>query len=107
MLGDWRPAWSPDGQSLIFESYPTVAPRLLHIQGLGDAEAREVETFSVWNMWPAWVTDELILYAASEEYNEDTHRGSPANLYLQNLQTEEVHQLTSGPGDDGRPSWRP
>jgi len=106
-LGDWRPDWSPDGRSLIFESYPTVAPRLLYIQDLDDAEAREVETFSVWNMWPAWVTDELILYAASEEYDEDTYKGSPANLYLQNLQTGEVHQLTSGPSDDGRPSWRP
>jgi len=107
LLGDWRPAWSPDGRSLIFESYTTVAPRLLHIQGLDDAEAREVETFAVWNTWPAWVTDELILYAASEEYKEDPDKRSPANLYLQNLQTGEVYQLTSGPDDDGRPSWRP
>jgi TolB protein len=106
-LGDWRPAWSPDGRSLIFESFPTVAPRDFYTQALDETEAHKIETFSVWNMWPAWITDDLILYAASEEYDEDTHTGSPANLYLQNLKTGEVKQLTSGTGNDGRPSWSP
>ena len=107
MMGDWRPAWSPNGQTLLFESYSTVAPRQLYIQGLGRAEAYEIKTFSIWNMWPAWVTDDLILYAASEEYDEDTHQGSPTNLYLQDLKTGELRQLTVGPGNDGCPSWRP
>jgi Tol biopolymer transport system component len=107
ITGEWRPAWSPNGRNLAFESFPTIAPRHLLIQNLDNADTHTLETFSVWNMWPTWITDDLMLYAASEKYNDDTHRGSPANLYLQNVITGATHQLTSGPGDDGHPSWRP
>ena len=105
-VGDWRPDWSPNGDRLIFESFPTVAPRLLTIQAINTLEVKQVETFSVWNMWPKWVTETQILYTASVEYDDDTHKGSPANIYLQDLHTGKIYQLTSGSGDDGRPSWR-
>jgi Tol biopolymer transport system component len=107
MLGDWRPSWSPDGQSLIFESFPTVAPRLFYVQGINDEKAQEVNMAFTWNMWPTWITQNQILYAASETYDDDLHEGSPANLYLQNIDTGEMYPLTSGPGEDGHPSWKP
>ena len=107
MLGEWRPAWSPGGEALVFESFPSVAPRNLYVQNLGDSQIHMIETFSVWNMWPFWVADDLLLYSASEDYNDDSHEGSPANLYLQNLGTGALRQLTSGPTEDGRPTWLP
>jgi Tol biopolymer transport system component len=106
-LGDWRPAWSPDGSSLLFESYPSATPRLIYRQNLGESTAEEVETGSIWNLWPTWVDENRILYAASEEFDADIAEASPANIYLQDLDTGEVQQLTSGPGHDSRPSWRP
>jgi Tol biopolymer transport system component len=107
LVGDWRPAWSPNGQSLIFESFPSVAPRMLFIQDVDGGDARETPSFSIWNTWPFWVREDLILFAASEQYDSDIHQGSPANLYFQDLRTGEIYLFTSGAGDDGRPSWRP
>ena len=106
-IGEWRPAWSPDSRSLIFESFISVPPRRLFIRDIDGGEAREIETFSIWNTWPAWPQEELILYAAPLEYDSDVPNKSPAHIYLQRLDTGEARQLTSGKGDDGRPSWTP
>jgi Tol biopolymer transport system component len=107
MLGEWRPAWSPDGQTVAFESFPTVPPRDIVIQEVEAGTARELETPSSWNMWPSWPTNDLVLFASSETFDEDTATGSPADLYLMDINTGETVRITSRSGDDGRPTWRP
>ena len=105
MAADWRPAWSPDGRELIYESSRVVYHRSLVVQDLDTGDTREVVTPFDLDYWPSWAYDDVILFAASEEYDENRQKPTPSHVYLKDTMTGELRQLTSGPGDDGRPTY--
>lgn len=97
---DWNPVWSPDGKWIGFESFRggrrglyRVDPERLLVQALaapGDADC--------WDM--TWSPDmRWVVYVSNKTGNPD--------LFLADLEGTTVTQLTTNPGLDCAPAWRP
>lgn len=91
------PSWSPDGSTLAFvstvEGMPGIftwtgdSATLLEFSGKGDFE-------------PAWSPDGRRIVFAS-------NRTGDVELYLLDLDTDELRRLTERRGSDGHPAWLP
>jgi Tol biopolymer transport system component len=95
---DWGPDWSPDGSTIAFNS-----DREGSIRGyLVDPEGANLRRIDVdaWLEYPAWSPDgtQLAFMGAT---------GATYELFVVDLATNDVRQLTDTPGSDGWPAWSP
>ncbi len=93
------PAWSPDGQELVYVSFETRRPAVFR-QRLVDAHREQLTNFRGLNGAPSWSPDgrRLALVLSKD--------GNP-EIYLFDLVTREFTRLTHHFAIDTEPSWTP
>ncbi len=93
------PAWSPDGQELVYVSFETRRPAIFR-QRLVDAHREQLTNFRGLNGAPSWSPDgrRLALVLSKD--------GNP-EIYLFDLVTRAFTRLTNHFAIDTEPSWTP
>lgn len=93
------PAWSPDGQELVYVSFETRRPAIFR-QRLVDAHREQLTNFRGLNGAPSWSPDgrQLALVLSKD--------GNP-EIYLFDLATRAFTRLTNHFAIDTEPSWTP
>lgn len=95
---DWGPAWSPDGSTIVFNS-----DRDGGLRGyFADPDGSDVRPVGVdsWFEYPAWSPDgtRIVFEGAL---------GGSYEIFVLEIQSGAVTQLTDAPGDDSWPAWSP
>jgi TolB protein len=99
------PSWSPDGRS-IANVLLAKEPSTIQIRNADGTRAREVVTDpKLWSYYPDWSTDgKLIALSVSPAH----HEGEDWDLAIVPADgSAPMRKLTSGPGNDRLPDWRP
>jgi Tol biopolymer transport system component len=93
--------WSHDGRWLAFQGVENLF-KTLWIMDSHTGEAQQVaEKFET---GPAWSPDsQHIAYTAWEGGLDDSHQV----LYVENIETGDIHALTEAPHSDSQPAWSP
>jgi TolB protein len=97
---DYNPVWAPDGKSLVFTSDRNGSADLYTVNPDGSGLTR-LTTETSYDDQAAFSPDGSQLVFVS------TRGKGTANLWILDLATKNVKELTSGPGGDFRPSWSP
>ncbi|MDD3579775.1 MAG: DPP IV N-terminal domain-containing protein [Desulfobacca sp.] len=92
------PAWSSDGQELIFCSYRRGFPALYAVRGATKA-VRQLKSNGTLNITPAWGPGNLIAATLNKDGNQE--------IYLLNAQGVIKERLTTSPTIDLSPSFSP
>ena len=93
---DWRPAWSPDGGQLA-----TMKGLSLWVFDVETLEGREIPKTRV-GMLPAWSPDGLQIAFRSDILHEGNW-----DIYLTDIDGQNLKRLTTNRGDDRYPAWSP
>ena len=96
---DWGPTWSPDGSTIAFNSDRDGTP----LQGyLVDADGSNLRRLDVetWFEYPSFSPD-------GTKIAFEGHAGSDYEVYMADVASGVVQQLTDSPGRDGWPAWSP
>ena len=95
---DWGPAWSPDGSTIVFNSDRDGGLRGYYMNPDG-SDLRPVGVDS-WFEYPSWSPDgtHIVFEGAI---------GSNYEIFVLEIRTGDVTQLTSSPGDDAWAVWSP
>lgn len=101
---DGLPVWSPDGQYIAYLSGSGMEQEI-HVVGEDDNQlARFDQNLDVWSEKPTWSPDgERFCFAAGDPLEPD----QGVNLYVATLESEDVHTLTTLPGDELEVGWSP
>jgi Tol biopolymer transport system component len=95
---DWGPDWSPDGSTIVFNSDRDGGLRGYFVNADG-SDPRPVGV-DQWFEYPAWSPDgKRIVFESA--------MGSNYEIFVLDLETGQVTQLTNAPGDDSWPVWSP
>ena len=95
---DWGPAWSPDGSTIVFNSDRDGGLRGYFVDP-GGSNLRPVGVES-WFEYPAWSPDGTrIVFEGAV--------GRSYEIFVLDVATGDVRQLTDAPGDDSWPVWSP
>jgi len=97
---DWGPDWSPDGTTIAFNSDRDHATGLRgYLVDPDGSNLRRIDV-NAWIEYPSWSPDgrKLAFMGAI---------GSNYELFVVELASGEVRQLTTSPGHDGWPAWSP
>jgi len=97
---DYNPAWSPDGQSIVFTSERDGSADLYRVRTDGTGLERLTDS-PAYDDQAAFAPDNNRLVFVT------TRGGGRANLWILDLRTRKATALTSGAGGDFRPSWSP
>jgi len=94
---NWEPELSPDGTTLVYESY-TDGTLELYTRDLATGEEHRLTQNELEDWSPSWSPDgERIAFASLREKNND--------IYILVLETGETRRLTTHESDDINPSW--
>jgi TolB protein len=98
---DVSPAWSPNGEQIVFISDRSGAQQLYVMDATG-LNVRRLSAPGGQKDDPSWqpVRGDLIAFTASTG-------GNNFDIFVYDLQTDRVHQLTRGRGRKEAPSWSP
>jgi TolB protein len=97
---DWGPDWSPDGKTIAFNSDRDHGPGLAgYLVSSNGSHLRRIDV-DTWVEYPSWSPDGKWLAFMGAI-------GSNYELFVVDLDTLAVHQLTDSPGHDGWPAWSP
>ena len=97
---DYDPAWSPDGQSIVFTSDRGGSADLYRVKPDGSGLERLTED-------PAYDDQAAFSPDGKQLVFVTTRAGGTADLWTMDLATRRAKALTSGAGGDFRPSWSP
>ncbi|MFZ0451966.1 MAG: Tol-Pal system beta propeller repeat protein TolB [Desulfatiglandaceae bacterium] len=96
---DLLPRWSPDGKSLLYNSYKDGGP-MLYVRNLQDGSVRRVSGRKGLNIGAAWMPDgKRLALTLSQKGNPD--------IYLINLKGKRLRRLTRYWGIDVSPAFSP
>jgi len=91
---DVSPSWSPDGQQIAFVSSRTGTPQV-YVMNADGSSPRRVTFQGSYNTSPCWSPKgDLIAYVSRE---------GGFNVFTLNMKTNQVHQVTSGQGNNEDP----
>lgn len=98
------PSWSPDGTRLA-NVLLSKEPSTLQIRNADGSNAREIATDAKrWAYYPDWSRDgRMIAFSVSPQH----HEGEDWDLAVINADGSGFRQLTTGPGNDRLPDWKP
>src|SRR5215211_1761110 len=97
---DWGPDWSPDGGTIVFNSDRDQESGLRgYLVDADGSHLRRIDA-DVWIEYPSWSPDakKLAFMGAL---------GSNYEVFVLDLETSVVKQLTDSPGHDAWPAWSP
>jgi len=102
--GTCWPSWSPDGR-LIANVALHAEPSRLEIRTPAGEQSRELRPDPKrWHYYPDWSTDgRLIAFSVSPEH----HKGEDWDLAIAAPDGSRYQRLTTGPGNDRLPDWKP
>lgn len=102
--GTCWPAWSPDGK-LIANVALHAEPSRLQIRTPTGEQSRELRPDPKrWHYYPDWSNDgRLIAFSVSPEH----HQGEDWDLAIAAPDGSRYQRLTTGPGNDRLPDWKP
>ena len=92
------PAWSHDGKRIAYVSFENVLPRV-YIETVSQGERLLVSRYPGINGAPAWSPDDKMLALA---LSKDS---AAPKIYLMNLTSKKLQQMTYGFSIDTEPSW--
>src|SRR3989442_11120792 len=97
---DYDPAWSPDGQWIVFTSEREGSADLYRVKPDGTALERLTDD-------PAYDDQAAFSPDGQQIVFVTTRAGGTADLWILDLRTRKARPLTSGAGGDFRPAWSP
>jgi len=99
------PAWSPDGRTLA-NVLLTAEPSSIQVRGADGQGARAVRGDPAkWHYYPEWSPDGRWLALSISPQHHDGEDWDLAVVRADGSQP--LHKLTTGPGDDRLPDWKP
>lgn len=99
------PSWSRDGRRLANVRLYDDRPSVLEVRDLASGSAtRVVEDRVMWSYYPDWSPDDRHLAFSTSPAH---HEGEDWDLAVYSFATRTVTRLTSGPGNDRLPDWKP
>jgi TolB protein len=97
---DYNPAWSPDGQWIVFTSERNGSADLYRMRPDGSGVERLTDD-------PAYDDQAAFSPDGNQIAFVTTRSAGTANLWILDLKTRQARPLTSGAGGDFRPAWSP
>jgi TolB protein len=96
---DWGPTWSPDGAMIAYNSDRDGTPLAGYVVDADGSNLRRLD-IQGWFEYPSFSPDGSKLAFMG-------HHGSDYDIFVADVQTGAVEQLTDAPGSDGWPAWSP